>query len=76
MLLQAAADLGLDLARSWTVGDKPGDIAAGRAAGIGTLIRYDPSAPAVARRGDHWVVPRLAEVTALLEAPKHDGAKE
>ena len=68
MLLQAAADLGLDLARSWTVGDKDRDIAAGRAAGIGTLVRYDPHAPAVARRGDHWVVPHLAEVTALLEA--------
>jgi D-glycero-D-manno-heptose 1,7-bisphosphate phosphatase len=68
MLLQAAADLGIDLARSWTVGDKPGDIEAGRAAGIGTLVRYDPAAPAVARCGDYWVVPRLAEVTALLEA--------
>ncbi|HYM04338.1 MAG TPA: HAD family hydrolase, partial [Stellaceae bacterium] len=31
MLLQAAADLSLDLARSWTIGDKSSDIAAGRA---------------------------------------------
>ena len=68
MLLQAAADLGLDLARSWTVGDKPSDIEAGRAAGVGTLVCYDPAAEAVERRGDVWVVPRLAAVTALLEA--------
>lgn len=68
MFLQAAADLGLDLARSWAVGDKPSDIEAGRAAGIGMLVRYDPLAPAAVRSGDVWVVPRLAEVTALLEA--------
>lgn len=67
MLLQAAADLGLDLARSWTVGDKARDVEAGRAAGIGTLVCYDHAAPAVARRGDVWVVPRLADVVALLE---------
>ena len=68
MLLQAAADLDLDLARSWTVGDKQGDIEAGRAAGVGTLIRYDPLAAEAGRHGDFWVVPRLDAVTALLEA--------
>ncbi|HTS90403.1 MAG TPA: HAD family hydrolase [Stellaceae bacterium] len=66
MFLQAAADLGLDLARSWTVGDKESDIEAGRAAGVGTLVRYDPLAPAVERCHDFWVVPRLADVAALL----------
>jgi D-glycero-D-manno-heptose 1,7-bisphosphate phosphatase len=68
MLLQAAADLGLDLTRSWTIGDRPGDIEAGRAAGVGTLVCYDPAAPAVARREDVWVVPRLADVAGLLDA--------
>jgi D-glycero-D-manno-heptose 1,7-bisphosphate phosphatase len=66
MLLQAAGDLGLDLARSWTVGDQMSDIEAGRAAGVGTLVRYDPLAPAVARCQDFWVVSRLAAVTELL----------
>lgn len=66
MLLQAAADLSLDLARSWCVGDRISDIEAGRAAGVGTLVRYDPLAPAVVRCDDVWVVPRLAEVAALL----------
>ncbi|MGO8917772.1 MAG: D-glycero-alpha-D-manno-heptose-1,7-bisphosphate 7-phosphatase [Stellaceae bacterium] len=68
MLLQAAIDLDLDLARSWTVGNAPHDIAAGRAAGVGTLVLYDALAPAVARCDDFWVVPRRADVTARLEA--------
>jgi D-glycero-D-manno-heptose 1,7-bisphosphate phosphatase len=68
MLLEAAADLSLDLARSWTVGDKLSDIEAGRAAGVGTLVRYDPAAPEVRREGDVWTVPRLADVAALLAA--------
>jgi D-glycero-D-manno-heptose 1,7-bisphosphate phosphatase len=68
MILQAAADLSLDLARSWTVGDSDSDILAGRAAGVGRLVRYDALAPKVERREDVWVVPRLADVTALLEA--------
>jgi D-glycero-D-manno-heptose 1,7-bisphosphate phosphatase len=67
MLLQAAADLGLDLARSWTIGDKASDIEAGRAAGVGTLVWYDSRAVAVERREDVWVVPRLADIVALLE---------
>ncbi len=68
MILQAAIDLSLDLPRSWTVGDRDSDIAAGRAAGVGRLVRYDPLAPRVERCEDFWVVPRLADVTALLEA--------
>lgn len=66
MLLQAARDLDLDLGRSWTVGDQASDIEAGRAAGVGTLVRYDPLAPEVARCQDFWVVPRLRAVTELL----------
>ncbi len=34
MLLGAAGDLGLDLARSWIIGDRAGDIGAGLRAGI------------------------------------------
>jgi D-glycero-D-manno-heptose 1,7-bisphosphate phosphatase len=68
MLLQAAADLGLDLSRSWCVGDKMQDIEAGRAAGVGTLVLFDPAAPTTERNEDYWIVPRLAEATALLRA--------
>lgn len=68
MLFKAASELSLDLARSWLVGDKPADIEAGRAAGVGRLVLYDPAAPATARQGDLSTVPRLADVAALLEA--------
>ena len=66
MLLEAAKDLDLDLARSWTVGDQMSDIEAGRSAGVGTLVRYDPLAPAVARCQDFWIVPRLRAILELL----------
>src|SRR4030095_1199750 len=39
MLLRAQADFDLDLARSVLVGDKDSDIAAGRAAGVGYLVK-------------------------------------
>jgi len=68
MLLQAAADLGLDLARSWTVGDQLRDMEAGRSAGVGTLVLFDPAASGVDRREDYWIVPRLERVAALLVA--------
>ncbi|HLM85034.1 MAG TPA: HAD family hydrolase [Solirubrobacteraceae bacterium] len=45
MLLGAGAELGLDLAHSWMLGDTDADVAAGRAAGCRTvLLDYPPSA--------------------------------
>ena len=38
LLLRAAADLGLDLARSTMVGDKPSDLAPGRAVGAAAVL--------------------------------------
>ncbi len=38
MLLQAAEDLGLDLTRSWMIGDQMRDIEAGEAAGVRTIL--------------------------------------
>ena len=38
MLRQAAQDMELDLDRSWVIGDAPRDIAAGRAAGMRTIL--------------------------------------
>ena len=40
MLLDAARDLDLDLARSVMLGDKPSDVAAGEAAGCGASVRF------------------------------------
>jgi D-glycero-D-manno-heptose 1,7-bisphosphate phosphatase len=43
MILAAARRMNLDLPRSWIVGDRPGDVAAGAAAGLagGTLVASD-----------------------------------
>ena len=38
MLLEAARDLGLDLARSWMVGDRAGDLEAGLRAGVRPIL--------------------------------------
>jgi D-glycero-D-manno-heptose 1,7-bisphosphate phosphatase len=67
MFLEAARDLGLDLARSWCIGDRDGDIEAGRAAGVGALVRLDERCGRLERRVDHWVTPDLRSVIALLE---------
>jgi D-glycero-D-manno-heptose 1,7-bisphosphate phosphatase len=41
MILQAAEDLNIDLAQSWTVGDQPRDAEAGAAAGTRTILLKD-----------------------------------
>ena len=38
MILQAARDMGLDLSRSWMIGDQERDILAGKAAGCRTVL--------------------------------------
>lgn len=38
MILRAAKDFGIDLKNSWMIGDKPSDIKAGLAAGVGHTI--------------------------------------
>jgi len=44
MLLRAARDLGIDLSRSWTIGDGARDVEAGLAAGTKTVrITRDPA---------------------------------
>jgi len=43
MILQSAEALKLDLSRSWVIGDAPRDIAAGKAAGLRTILFTHPS---------------------------------
>jgi D-glycero-D-manno-heptose 1,7-bisphosphate phosphatase len=72
MILQAQRDLGLDLARSFLVGDKVSDIEAGRAAGVGRcfLVRdsRDVAGTAPAPHSADAVVDNLSEVADLMEA--------
>lgn len=42
MLLAAAREMGLDLSRSWMIGDSQRDVAAGRAAGCRTILLTPP----------------------------------
>lgn len=45
LLVRAAADLDLDLANSWMVGDRESDVLAGLAAGCGVVMLGDRDAP-------------------------------
>ena len=59
MLLRAAHDLNLDLAKSWIIGDQVSDMLAGRNAGCrgGILVRTGQDlAPALAILGHDWPV--------------------
>ena len=68
MLLDAARALGIDLARSWMVGDRWGDIEAGHAAGCRTVFidhGYTERAPA---QPPHFTVKSLAEAVGIILA--------
>jgi len=57
MILAAQRELGLDLAASLLLGDKPSDLAAGKAAGVGTCIEMH------VMQGDEFVQPRMGAAT-------------
>jgi D-glycero-D-manno-heptose 1,7-bisphosphate phosphatase len=65
MMLQAAADYGIDLAGSAVVGDSVSDIEAAEAAGIGLRLLLDPSGASVAT-GKYQAVRSLAEALAVI----------
>ncbi|HVZ65794.1 MAG TPA: HAD family hydrolase [Lacunisphaera sp.] len=68
MLLDAARDLGIDLARSWMVGDRWGDIDAGHAAGCRTILidhGYAERAPA---KAPEFTVKSLSAAVGIILA--------
>ena len=67
MILQAAADLDLDLVRSVLIGDQLSDIAAAAAAGIRQRIRVGSAAPG-ADAPTHEAAADLVEALALLRS--------
>jgi D-glycero-D-manno-heptose 1,7-bisphosphate phosphatase len=80
MILEAASRMQLDLARSWIVGDRAHDLAAGAAAGLagGTLVMADDAETQAASRlaGARFVVetaPNLADAVAALTGRRHFG---
>jgi D-glycero-D-manno-heptose 1,7-bisphosphate phosphatase len=80
MILEAARHMQLDLTRSWIVGDRAHDLAAGAAAGLagGTLLAGDDVERQAASRlaGARFVVetaPNLADTVAALIGRRHFG---
>ncbi len=66
LLLRLAADLDIDLGRSWMIGDSPSDVAAGQAAGCATAFIGTPaSAPALSSAPD-LMAPSLAAASELI----------
>jgi len=68
MLLSVAEELGVDLARSWMIGDTDGDVLAGQAAGTRTVLVAVPGS-AHKRSGDvqpDMTVANLAEAVGVV----------
>jgi histidinol-phosphate phosphatase family protein len=68
MLRDSAAELGIDLGRSWMVGDTDADVQAGRTAGCATILVQQPES-AHKRTGQSApdaVMPDLATAAALI----------
>jgi len=63
MLLAAADELGIDLGRSWMVGDTDGDVQAGRSAGCRTILVEHPDS-AHKRTGDFHPDAVVSDLTA------------
>ena len=69
MILQAARELGIDLPGSFLIGDKPSDIDAARAAGVGTsyLVASDnPLSVAASTSVSRWSLPACVDL--ILQA--------
>jgi D-glycero-D-manno-heptose 1,7-bisphosphate phosphatase len=74
MLIQAAADLGIDFSRSFLVGDRLSDIVAGHRVGVQTILVKTGRHQDEPIRSQHW--PKTAPVpdficASLLEAADH-----
>jgi D-glycero-D-manno-heptose 1,7-bisphosphate phosphatase len=73
MIHQAADAMGLDLRKSWVIGDAPRDIEAGKAAGCRTILLAHPSlSPSPATEAESnieadFVVSSLAEAGDMIE---------
>lgn len=76
MLHRAAAELALDLGRSWVIGDILDDVEAGRRAGCRTVL-LDVGSETEWRTGPwrlpHYIAPSLAEAVARIVAEADDG---
>ena len=72
MLLEAARDLGLDLTRSWMVGDKAADVQCGLAAGARTVLVRTGHGAGEDAKGAHFVAKDIASAADFILS--HSGA--
>jgi D-glycero-D-manno-heptose 1,7-bisphosphate phosphatase len=68
LLLRAQRELGLDMDRSWLVGDKDSDVLAGVTAGVGTNVFLEGAYAALALPPGTRRATRLADVAEWLRA--------
>ena len=66
MLLEAARDLSLDLARSWMIGDRAGDIEAGRRAGVRSILVRTGEGASCDASGAEFVANDLVEAVEFI----------
>ncbi len=66
LLLRAARELNIDLARSYMVGDLPTDVAAGLAAGCRTILLNDADDPPMNGQRPHFVAVDLAAAVRVI----------
>lgn len=71
MMKQAAQDMELDVDRSWLVGDSPRDIAAGRSAGLRTIL-VTRDRTRLAEAAPDYSAATLAEATEIILRHRDD----
>lgn len=71
MLLEAARDHGLDLAASWMIGDREGDIQAGVAAGARSILVQTGIGATASPAGAEFVAKDLADAADFIIRQTH-----
>jgi D-glycero-D-manno-heptose 1,7-bisphosphate phosphatase len=66
MLIEAAGELGIDLAQSFMVGDRASDVEAGRAAGCTTVFIDLGYAAELAPQNADYVAASIAEAADII----------